>query len=226
MFRLWWHVLVGTRNICISTKMKMPETSQFHIISLPDGKMELASSGNRTRAARVAGEHSTTEPTMLIGVVLFLWDLGSVHNMFRQWWNTRAVKRNICISTKMRMSETSQFHIILLPNGKMKLASSGNRTRAARMEGEHSTTEPTMLMCVVLFLYTQYDFSKRNIMCFHQNEDDRDFSVWHYIITKWQNGAYIVRESNPGRPRGRRAFYHWTNDAYVCFFISIYTIWF
>ena len=28
-------------------------------------KIKLASSGNRTRAARVAGEHSTTEPTML-----------------------------------------------------------------------------------------------------------------------------------------------------------------
>ena len=25
----------------------------------------------------------------------------------------------------------------------------------------------------------------------------------------------IVRESNPGRPRGRRAFYHWTNDAHI-----------
>ena len=25
----------------------------------------------------------------------------------------------------------------------------------------------------------------------------------------------IVRESNPGRPRGRRAFYHWTNDAWL-----------
>ncbi len=25
----------------------------------------------------------------------------------------------------------------------------------------------------------------------------------------------IVRESNPGRPRGRRAFYHWTNDAQI-----------
>ena len=25
----------------------------------------------------------------------------------------------------------------------------------------------------------------------------------------------IVRESNPGRPRGRRAFYHWTNDAFA-----------
>jgi hypothetical protein len=23
----------------------------------------------------------------------------------------------------------------------------------------------------------------------------------------------IGRESNPGRPRGRRAFYHWTTDA-------------
>ena len=27
-----------------------------------------ASSGNRTRAARVAGEHSTTEPTMLVRI--------------------------------------------------------------------------------------------------------------------------------------------------------------
>ena len=25
----------------------------------------------------------------------------------------------------------------------------------------------------------------------------------------------IVRELNPGRPRGRRAFYHWTNDALI-----------
>ena len=30
-----------------------------------EGKKICASSGNRTRAARVAGEHSTTEPTML-----------------------------------------------------------------------------------------------------------------------------------------------------------------
>ena len=30
---------------------------------------------------------------------------------------------------------------------KIKLASSGNRTRAARVAGEHSTTEPTMLEC-------------------------------------------------------------------------------
>ena len=27
----------------------------------------------------------------------------------------------------------------------------------------------------------------------------------------------IVRESNPGRPRGRRAFYHWTNDVSMSF---------
>ena len=30
----------------------------------PDEKKKLATSGNRTRAARVAGEHSTTEPTL------------------------------------------------------------------------------------------------------------------------------------------------------------------
>ena len=32
-------------------------------------KSLLASAGNRTRAARVAGEHSTTEPPMLTGLV-------------------------------------------------------------------------------------------------------------------------------------------------------------
>ena len=32
-------------------------------------KKYFASSGNRTRAARVAGEHSTTEPTMLVDFV-------------------------------------------------------------------------------------------------------------------------------------------------------------
>ena len=35
-------------------------------LCLPNDKKKFASSGNRTRAARVAGEHSTTEPTMLI----------------------------------------------------------------------------------------------------------------------------------------------------------------
>ena len=34
-------------------------------------KEVFASSGNRTRAARVAGEHSTTEPTMLAGQISY-----------------------------------------------------------------------------------------------------------------------------------------------------------
>ena len=34
-------------------------------LCLPKHEKKFASSGNRTRAARVAGEHSTTEPTML-----------------------------------------------------------------------------------------------------------------------------------------------------------------
>ena len=45
---------------------------------------------------------------------------------------------------------------------------------------------------------------------------------FHPIYSKiqqksWQAKGCIVRESNPGRPRGRRAFYHWTNDAYTMF---------
>ena len=36
---------------------------------------------------------------------------------------------------------------LCLPNYEKKFASSGNRTRAARVAGEHSTTEPTMLRC-------------------------------------------------------------------------------
>ena len=31
--------------------------------------MAIASTGNRTRAARVAGEHSTTEPSMLRNII-------------------------------------------------------------------------------------------------------------------------------------------------------------
>ena len=36
----------------------------LHLLACKKGKKNHASSGNRTRAARVAGEHSTTEPTM------------------------------------------------------------------------------------------------------------------------------------------------------------------
>ena len=36
------------------------------------------------------------------------------------------------------------------------------------------------------------------------------FKIRHLLQKK---ADCIVRESNPGRPRGRRAFYHWTNDA-------------
>ena len=46
------------------------------------------------------------------------------------------------------------FQLILIGIKKMSkkadskvIASSGNRTRAARVAGEHSTTEPTMLSC-------------------------------------------------------------------------------
>ncbi len=42
----------------------MPKNRQTQTDSC-ESQNDNASSGNRTRAARVAGEHSTTEPTML-----------------------------------------------------------------------------------------------------------------------------------------------------------------
>ena len=43
--------------------------SEFHLFYEINESVQktAASSGNRTRAARMAGEHSTTEPTMLAG---------------------------------------------------------------------------------------------------------------------------------------------------------------
>ena len=38
---------------------------------------------------------------------------------------------------------------IQVKNAKSQYATSGNRTRAARVAGEHSTTEPTLLTCWV-----------------------------------------------------------------------------
>ena len=37
----------------------------LHLLDCQKERKNFASSRNRTRAARVAGEHSTTEPTML-----------------------------------------------------------------------------------------------------------------------------------------------------------------
>ena len=41
-----------------------------------------------------------------------------------------------------------------------------------------------------------------------------EFIQLRYNISA-ENKSCIGRESNPGRPRGRRAFYHWTTDAHV-----------
>ena len=67
-----------------------------------------------------------------------------------------------------------------------ELASSGNRTWAGVVAGEHSTTEPTNVR-IMLDPNSHWNRTRNN--------------------------------SLEGRPRGRRAFYHWTNDAYICVLI-------
>ena len=60
-----------------------------------DGNQKVtASSGNRTRAARVAGEHSTTEPTMHISErAKFCNDISPCEEMFDTEKNVLAVGR-------------------------------------------------------------------------------------------------------------------------------------
>ncbi|KAG8174272.1 hypothetical protein JTE90_002231 [Oedothorax gibbosus] len=82
-------------------------------------KQNLASAGNRTRAARVAGEHSTTEPPML-----------AKYNGI-----------NFDFFVLLRVAAKAEISIII----KLPLASARNRTRAAHVTGEHSTTEAPML---------------------------------------------------------------------------------
>ena len=51
--------------MCTSASQRLANRQQASIHSRTNQK--IASAGNRTRAARVAGEHSTTEPPMLLG---------------------------------------------------------------------------------------------------------------------------------------------------------------
>ena len=49
-----------------AARVRFPDdASTFLFLDLQPDKKKIATSGNQTRAARVAGEHSTTEPTML-----------------------------------------------------------------------------------------------------------------------------------------------------------------
>ena len=53
-------------------------------------------------------------------------------------------------------------HVTILPTYSF-IASNGNRTRAARVAGEHSTTEPPML---TIYFFTPFDLEIEGIHCF------------------------------------------------------------
>ena len=57
---------------------------------------------------------------------------------------------------------------------KIKTASAGNRTRAARVAGEHSTTEPPMLICTICLTCTYKDKMTRVTWCMI---DERQFQI-------------------------------------------------
>ena len=100
---------------------------------------------------------------------------------------------NNCLSLKSCICE--KLFLSILPGhreakGKGKCASSGNRTRAARVAGEHSTTEPTMLV--------------------HSKGQGNTFQKAFFDISRYRVKPQKVclpdGESNPGLPRDRRGY--------------------
>ena len=65
-------------------------------------------------------------------------------------------------------------------------------------------TGPTTPMIVNMIFFFEWEKGET---------DDFETHVAFAWLQKRNENVCIVRESNPGRPRGRRAFYHWTNDA-------------
>ena len=63
-----------------------------------------ASSGNRTRAARVAGEHSTTEPTMrpwVYGHISTLLNEIKMHLVKSEQFQKKVIRPILCFNNNM-----------------------------------------------------------------------------------------------------------------------------
>ena len=125
----------------------------------------VALAGNRTRAARVAGEHSTTEPPMLHPsflkaeiqpkVLSFLVLRRAFFSLLTGWlgpWEQTQVSFSVgTLGQGSKRPSCFLLHVhwfaVVVQSHRcrgsfIKLALAGNRTRAARVAGEHSTTEP------------------------------------------------------------------------------------
>ena len=161
-----------------------------------------ASTGNRTRIYRVAGDNSTTEPSMLDKLQQFL-----VH--FRHAIYFKLVFQVALCLLKFQFIELSCFCWLF-----KKCASTGIRTLVYRVAGDKSTTEPSMLdklqQILVPFIHTiVFTFVFQVALCVS----------WMFKLSSSPvfvdcSKMCIDREPNPGLSRGRRKFYHWTIDAW------------
>ena len=99
-----------------------------------------------------------------------------------------------------RKSFASIYSIVCLL--KRFFASSGNRTRAARVAGEHSTTEPTMLSDGGGWSTLSYKLHSLQIA----TAPLRFATTMCHCSWKNKNIGLPGGESNPGLPRDRRGY--------------------
>ena len=161
-----------------------------------------ASTGNRTRVYRVAGDNSTTEPSMLDKLQQLL--VPSIHAIYFKL----VFQVALCL-LKVQFIELSCFCWLF-----KKFASTGNRTLVYRVAGDKSTTEPSMLDKLQQLLVPF-----RHAIVFTLVFQVALCVSWMFKLTSSHvfvdcSKMCIDRESNPGLSRGRRQFYHWTIDAW------------
>ena len=108
-------------------------------------KKRFASSGNRTRAARVAGEHSTTEPTMLA------WkETGHICRWMPMFKCQICVK---CHQTKNYVSQSAGFEPAL-PEGNWFLVSRLNHSATTAVVRSNSFFRDTIQNSLVMGTYS------------------------------------------------------------------------
>ena len=161
-----------------------------------------ASTGNRTRVYRVAGDNSTTEPSMLDKLQQLL--VPSLHAIYFKL----VFQVALCL-LKVQFIELSCFCWLF-----KKCASTGNRTLVYRVAGDKSTTEPSMLDKLQQLLVPF-----RHAIVFTLVFQVALCVSWMFKLPSSPvfvdcSKMCIDRESNPGLSRGRRQFYHWTIDAW------------
>ena len=191
-----YFMLVFQAALCL-LKIQFPELSRFCWLF-----KKCASTGNRTLVYRVAGDKSTTEPSMLDKLQQILVLL--IHAIVF----TLVFQVALCVSWMFKLSSSPVF----VDCSKMCIDRDSNPGLSrGRRQFYHWTIDAWQIATITGSFHTCNLFHVGFPSCsvFVESSIYRALPFL-FIVQK----MCIDRESNPGLSRGRRQFYHWTIDAW------------